>query len=658
MTDNISFEQETRTKIRQTNSGTEQAKISIEFNNGESACIAKQPPKVRLRWNKINVSAQEVKNCRGKVVKSETKILKDVSGYAEPGRLLAIIGSSGAGKSTLLNMLTWRNKSQLYMTGDILVNGVSMGADISSISAYVEQDDLFMGELTVKEHLMFAARLRMDASISDKNKSARVQEVIHQMCLNRCENTMIGKPGITKTISGGEMKRLSLASELLTNPSIMFFDEPTSGLDSYLARMIVDSMKTVAKSGCTVICTIHQPSSEVFEMFDDLMILAMGRVVYHGEIPGALQHYADNGFPCPRNYNPADHFIMEIAIVPGEEEQSKTRIRKLTESYEVSSVKMRVDGMFEEEKIRGGGEMMIQKSKVKQNHYNTGYLTQFHACLVRAAKLTRRNPALKIKMFENLFIGIVFGLIYLRTFRAPYLSTEVGDINGCLFLVVLNTSLGATFGILNSFPGELLVFRREHANRMYSSGPYFVAKNLAEMPVYAFYPIFMCVTVYFLAGFYPHAANFFYFYLFVVLVISTGVSFGYMISCLTANQAMALIIAPAVIMPLFLFSGLFLRSGNTPAFLSWIKYISWFYFSYEIALYNQWNAVDHFVCPSSNMTSQTHATCFNNGYDVMTSYDIDPNDISLNVGCMFILFIGFRVIAFVALYFRTRIPTR
>uniref|UniRef100_H2Z0C6 ABC transporter domain-containing protein n=1 Tax=Ciona savignyi TaxID=51511 RepID=H2Z0C6_CIOSA len=537
------------------------------------------------------------------------------SGYAEPGRVLAIIGSSGAGKSTLLNMLTWRNKSKLCLTGDILANGVSMGPDISKISAYVQQDDLFMGQLTVKEHLMFAVS------------------------------------GIYSMISGGEMKRLSLASELLTNPSIMFFDEPTSGLDSYLAKMVVDSMKTVAKQGCTVICTIHQPSSEVFEIFDDLMILSMGRVVYHGEAAAAMQHYTDNGFPCPTNYNPADHYIMKISMVLGQEEEKQQETGTLADFFEPSGLPSYQNKLLCAFFLIFNKYLYAFYHHMTTRRYNTGYFTQLHACLVRAAKITIRNKSLKYKVIESLFMGILFGLTFLRTYGDPYSHTEVGDVNGCIFLVLLMMSAGAAFSVLHSFPSELQVFRRDHTNRMYSSWIYFISKNITEFPVYLIYPLFMCTLVYFLAGFYPSAENFIYFYLTVALVVGTGVSFGYMLSCTTRNPQTALIVTPAILMPMFLFSGIFLRSGNVPDFLGWLRYLSWFYYGFEILTRNQWIGVDSIVCPQSNMTFNK-VMCLTDGRSVMAAYDVNPNDMYTNLGGLFALLIGFRIIAFMALSYR------
>ncbi|KAH3715723.1 hypothetical protein DPMN_058435 [Dreissena polymorpha] len=192
-----------------------------------------------------------------------------VYGLVRPGTLVAIIGASGSGKTTLLNTLTSRtNSAALKTAGDIRVNGVAVGQGIRNISAYVTQDDLFIATMTVKEHLTFRALLRMEAEVPRERRIERVNEVIKELGLNKCQDNIIGNPGRIKGISGGEMRRLSFASEFLTNPPLLFCYEPTSGLDSFMAENIVQMLQQMAKRGKTVICTIHQPSSEVFALFD------------------------------------------------------------------------------------------------------------------------------------------------------------------------------------------------------------------------------------------------------------------------------------------------------------------------------------------------------------------------------------------------------
>ena len=150
----------------------------------------------------------------------------------------------------------------------------------------------------------------MDSHIPAKTRYSKVEEIIREFGLLKCADTVIGKHDQgQKGISGGQRKRLSLASEVLTNPSIMFCDEPTSGLDSFMAASVVDILRKLARQGRTVICTIHQPSSQIVEMFDKVLLMAEGRTAFLGEVSAANKFLESCGFPFPAHYNPADHWI-------------------------------------------------------------------------------------------------------------------------------------------------------------------------------------------------------------------------------------------------------------------------------------------------------------------------------------------------------------
>ncbi|CAG2172592.1 unnamed protein product [Oppiella nova] len=216
---------------------------------------------VGISWTNIRVSTKTQKFIYNffETKKMPKEIIRNVSGSVNAGSLLAIMGASGSGKTTLLNVLTARNLRQLSVNGVVLVNGQAVSQQtIASISSYIQQHDLFQPMLTVREHLMF------------------------QFNLTKCAETRIGDKNHFKGISGGEMKRLSIASEVLTNPSLI--DEPTTGLDAFMAKSILQVLKTMASEGRTVICTIHQPSSQVFELFDSLLLMADGRVAFMGSI--------------------------------------------------------------------------------------------------------------------------------------------------------------------------------------------------------------------------------------------------------------------------------------------------------------------------------------------------------------------------------------
>ncbi|KAG6513112.1 hypothetical protein ZIOFF_023420 [Zingiber officinale] len=274
------------------------------------------------------------------------KLIQDLSGYAVPGRILAIMGPSGSGKSTLLDSLagqvlnrfnSWpieisdfgaiaeffcrsvwapgRLGNNVVLHGSVLLNGRKRRLDYGAV-AYVRQENVFLGTLTVRETITYSAHLRLPAAGRRKAEEAAVAEVVEatilEMGLQECADRVIGNWHM-RGISGGEKKRLSIALEILTRPRLLFLDEPTTGLDSAAAFFVVQTLKHIAVDGNkTIVSSIHQPSSEVFGLLDDLCLLSGGEAVFFGDAKLATQFFADVGFPCPRRRNPSDHFLRCI----------------------------------------------------------------------------------------------------------------------------------------------------------------------------------------------------------------------------------------------------------------------------------------------------------------------------------------------------------
>jgi len=293
--------------------------------------------RITISWKGITVKTAP--KGLGKRRELSKGILKDVAGIAHPGALMAVMGASGAGKTSLLNILNFRTKTSpdLRICGSVMLNGhVADANDMAAISVFVQQEDIFVGALTCREHLQFHATLRMK-KFSKMQRKTRVEEVLVETGLKRCENVRIGDSE-EKGISGGEEKRLSFATEILCRPTLIFCDEPTSGLDSYMARGIVKLLKRYAGVGRTILCTIHQPSSELFALFDYICIMAEGKCAYIGTAEGCLRSFAEAGFPSPENYNPFDHYIFTLAVIPGREEKCRRQVGRVTASYRASQV--------------------------------------------------------------------------------------------------------------------------------------------------------------------------------------------------------------------------------------------------------------------------------------------------------------------------------
>ncbi|XP_021375248.1 protein white-like isoform X2 [Mizuhopecten yessoensis] len=554
-----------------------------------------------------------------------------------------------------MNVLTCRNQTKnLVVQGDVRLNGVEVGKSIRNMSAYLQQDDLFIGTLTVREHLIFRALLRMDKRIGKKERLQKVEEVIRELGLSKCADTVIGTPGRVKGISGGERKRLAFASEVLSNPPLIFCDEPTSGLDSYMAKNIVQTLKLLVSKGRTIITTLHQPSSEVFEMFDQLLLLTEGRVAYFGPANEALEFFSNENFQCPPNYNPADYFIMTLAILPDSVENCKRRVESICNSFEkTSTCKGMMDEIGEISSSSSNGYNL--SSDFDSSRYGASWFAQFINVLWRSWVTNVRDPIVfKAKIFQTIVISVLFGLIYLKT-NDEYNQNDVQNINGLLFLLLIQMTMQNLFAVINLFPLELPIFLREYGSGLYGVDVYFLSKNIAELPAFTIFPFVFCTILYWMTGLYQAVDN--YLILCAVIVFSANIagSFGYMVSTAFASVNVALAVAPAVITPLLLFGGFFLNNNTIPDWLLWVKYLSWFQFSNELISVNQWKNVDHIYCTNvTEYPAPEGSPVCETGAAILEGFNFKEDNQFLDLMVMAALFVGFRLLSFILLVIRAK----
>lgn len=605
---------------------------------------------VTLTWKDVNVYSTQKKGCfHRRSAKLSKHILKNVSGMIKPGKLTAFMGASGAGKSTLMNVLTFRNRGKLKIDGDIRVNGVPVGkSKIANISTYVQQDDLFVGTMTVREQLTFRAMLRMDKRKHAHERLQKVDEVLHELGLQKCADTIIGVPGRIKGISGGEMKRLSFASELLTNPPLMFCDEATSGLDSFMAHSVIQSLKTLVSEGRTILCTIHQPSSDVFELFDEVFLLAEGRVAFSGPVSDALEFFRSNGHPCPNNYNPADHFVITLAIEPGQETQCREKVKNICDSFEASEaykeMKEKTDEMAShpEEHLQ-----QVLDSLKGSSRYEASIIQQVKCVFWRSWITNIRDPmVVRIKFIQTVFFALILGLVYLKT-NDDYEQEDIMNINGVIFIIITNLSFYHVFSVLNVFPMEVPVFMREYGTGLYSAEVYYLSKTIVEIPFLIIIPIIYMSILYWMSGLIQDVEAFITATGVSILISNAAASFGYVISTAAPSTTAALAIAPAIMIPFLLFGGFFLNSGSTPDYLIWLKYISWFYYGNEMLVVNQWKDVNIIRCSMGR-------SCVPNGEVVISTLNFDQDNFHLDLGLLFVLIAAFRLIAFRILLIRAK----
>ncbi|XP_068242459.1 protein white-like [Palaemon carinicauda] len=601
-------------------------------------------------WENLNVYAT-VRQGYGRRSRPTTKhILKNVTGVCRPGELLAIMGASGAGKTTLLNCLTFRSDQALKIKGKLYVNGQRVTPNLlTSRSAYVQQEDLFVGTLTVKEQLTFQANLRMDSGVSDRDRNARVEEVMVDLNLVKCANTLIGCPGVIKGISGGEMKRLAFACEVVTDPPLMFCDEPTTGLDSFMAQNIVEVMRSLTQKGKTIISTIHQPSSEVFALFDRVLLMAEGRTAFLGSTENALHFFNGMGKVCPDNYNPADFFVGNLAIVPENENDCRDFVGSVCDAFEKSSWGQDISEVAaSNSKASAGSEGLKDLEntvEVAKSPYKVGWWSQFTPVLGRAIKENLRSKmVIRANLLQAIVIGILIGLIYLDQEMD---QDGIQNMNGAMYIMITQTSTKSLFSVVNAFCGQLPIFLREHFNGMYRTDVYFVAKNIAEFPMTIVVPTVLISIAYFMIGLNPLAKKFFIALAVLIFVCNTATSFGVMLSCLAPNPKVALGLGSFLLIPFMVFGGFLLNSDSVPIYFIWIKYLSWFNYANEALIVNQWAGVYNISCPDESVT------CLYDGESIIESLGYEEGTIGFNIGILFVLMIGLRLVAFLFLLNRT-----
>ncbi|XP_011940290.1 PREDICTED: ATP-binding cassette sub-family G member 8 isoform X2 [Cercocebus atys] len=234
--------------------------------------------------------------------------IQNLSFKVRSGQMLAIIGSSGCGRASLLDVITSRGHGGKIKSGQIWINGQPSSPQlVRKCVAHVRQHDQLLPNLTVRETLAFIAQMRLPRTFSQAQRDKRVEDVIAELRLRQCADTRVGNTYV-RGVSGGERRRVSIGVQLLWNPGILVLDEPTSGLDSFTAHNLVKTLSRLAKGNRLVLISLHQPRSDIFRLFDLVLLMTSGTPIYLGAAQHMVQYFTAIGYPCPRYSNPADFY--------------------------------------------------------------------------------------------------------------------------------------------------------------------------------------------------------------------------------------------------------------------------------------------------------------------------------------------------------------
>ncbi|OWZ18228.1 Pleiotropic drug resistance protein transporter, partial [Phytophthora megakarya] len=428
--------------------------------------------------------------------KESLTLLKGISGYALPGSITALMGSTGAGKTTLMDVIAGR-KTGGTIQGKILLNGYeASGLAIQRCTGYCEQMDIHSSASTIREALTFSAFLRQDSSVSDNQKYDSVEECLDLLDLRSVADEIVrGSPT-------ERMKRLTIGVELAADPRVLFLDEPTSGLDARSAKLIMDGVRKVADTGRTIVCTIHQPSTEVFMLFDKLLLLKRGgETVYFGDLGKRAQTMVDyfeaipGVMPIQLGYNPATWMLECIGAGVNHLHDNPVNF---VDVFNASELKRKTDLQLASEGVAvpvpGSSEVIFSKKRAANS------LTQMQFLVRRFIDLYWRTPSTNLTRLVIMpLMGLLFGLVYVGTDYNSYQGINAGV--GMVFLTSYFTGVVSFNSALPITSEDRPAFYREREAQTYSAFWYFVGSTVVEIPYVFLSMLLYTIVFYWMVGF-------------------------------------------------------------------------------------------------------------------------------------------------------------
>ena len=535
----------------------------------------------------VRVSFLDVCVTVGRTKRLRKKILTDVCGYLDPGSLTSLMGASGSGKTTLVDVLT-RRKNSGSVTGEVLFDGQRPSSEfLKNKVSYLQQDDALIENLTVQEMLYYSHDLVAGRPSRKEVIRNTIDSVIQQMSLESAKDTIIGGP-LRKGISGGQRKRVGIAVSILGQPSLLVLDEPTSGLDSYTSFGVLSAIKGLSKRGLTTITTIHAPSASIFALFDKLLMLLDGQVVYFGNVAGEHVEYFSEylGFYRSDCVNDAD-WLTSIVV-----EASRLKgIEGLVMSYLSSD--LREKNMMHIQKVAGEQQSDIHhdvyfRYMTKESWYKKLGLWPAY-CLIKHRLLPDyREPFFLLpRIGEKICFAFVILTLYLNQGRN--VSTNASEnlsiilnLSTCLFMWGILPAFGSLAAIPALF-SERALYARENNAGYYQSGAFLFARMFEEALVIIIASAVTACAVWFAVGL---SGSWSIFWVTYVVTSLSGTLLAYFFVTCSPTAEIAIILDAGFNIILLFFTGFLIRMVDTPNYWKWLIYINYLHYSWGALMKN------------------------------------------------------------------------
>mmetsp|Transcript_68376 Transcript_68376/g.164104 ORF Transcript_68376/g.164104 Transcript_68376/m.164104 type:complete len:723 (+) Transcript_68376:41-2209(+) len=527
---------------------------------------------------------------------AEKQVLFGLDGLVRSGEMLAVMGPSGCGKSTLLDILAMR-KSSGRVKGSVRVNGLERRKKhYNRASAYVAQDDTFLPTLTVEETLEYYAALTLPRT-SRSAKNYRINEVLKLVGLERSRKTKVGGtlPGglSVRGCSGGERKRLNLATAMLARPSLIFVDEPTSGLDAFASLRVLETIRGLCFGGSggvspAVVLTVHQPRSAAWQIFDQLYLLSEGHLMYSGPADKAAEWFGQLGYRMGfAATNPADWLVDLVTIGfdkgeggKGVEEEATIRtaaqLRQASIYFSASqwmiNIKVAVNSMVPMEIGDDDLWPMVRKKDVAAGTSDhASFAVQFRTLLWRNTLSYRRNLGnVTARLALSLCCGLLIGASYYG------LQDEVENIPdrlGVLFFICM-VYLITPCASMSLFVADRRFYSAEAAAQLYGALAYYLVSAVCETFVNLIAAGLFWSVIYPMANLRPGFRFFAQGAVVSGLLQLCGAQIANLAALITPNQELAFVVAIAFEVTNFVSAGYLVRTPDLPAMARWFRLIS------------------------------------------------------------------------------------